>query len=398
MPRPSRHLNIGIIGLGLMGRELGSATLRFGHLLNLDFSPRITAICDTNSATFDWFESNFDTLRVKSTDYQDLLNSPEVEAIYCAVPHNLHASTYADIIRAGKHLLGEKPFGIDLEANQEIMRVIEGNPEVTVACSSEFPFFPAAQRILRYVREGRFGTIIEAGCGLLHSSDLDPNKKINWKRMIQLNGEYGCMGDLGMHALHIPLRLGWYPTNVRAMLSKVVKERPDANGNLVPCLTWDNATLSCEVETTDQHFPLTVQTYRIAPGESNTWYLRIIGTKFSVEYSTKYPKSLRMMDYSSGKEQVWQTLDLGYETAYPAITGGIFEFGFSDSLLQMWAAFIDEVLNGREGMRQSFYCATPQEAMQHHQVLTAAIESQKNSAVSWLPIERVNVPTTIFGS
>ena len=39
----------------------------------------------------------------------------------------------------------------------------------------------------------------------LHSSDLDPQKPINWKRRAELNGEYGVMGDLGMHALHLPL-------------------------------------------------------------------------------------------------------------------------------------------------------------------------------------------------
>ncbi len=381
MPRPQRTLKLGIIGLGLMGRELGSATLRFGHLLNLDFVPTITAICDTNPALFDWFDSNFDTIRLKTTDYHDLLNSADVDAIYCAVPHNLHAQLYTDIIAAGKHLLGEKPFGIDLSANQQIIDVIERHPEVTVVCSSEFPFFPAAQRILRYASENRFGTIIEAACGLLHSSDLDPSKKINWKRMVDVNGEYGCMGDLGMHALHVPLRLGWMPTNVRALLNKIVKERPNAAGEMVPCLTWDNATLACEVDTGDQHFPMTIQTYRIAPGETNTWYLRILGTKFSVEYSTKYPKTLRTMEYAPGKEQVWQTFDLGYETAYPTITGGIFEFGFSDSLLQMWAAFIDEALNGRAGMRQPFYCATPRETQQHHRILSAALESQRNRAV-----------------
>ena len=42
---------------------------------------------------------------------RQLLENPEVEAVYCAVPHNLHAQVYSDVIRAGKHLLGEKPFG-----------------------------------------------------------------------------------------------------------------------------------------------------------------------------------------------------------------------------------------------------------------------------------------------
>ena len=72
-----------------------------------------------------------------------------------------------------------------------------------------------------------FGQILEVNSGFLHSSDLDFNKPINWKRMLKFNGEYGCMGDLGMHACHMPFRAGWIPKNVRAILSNVVKERPD---------------------------------------------------------------------------------------------------------------------------------------------------------------------------
>lgn len=376
-----RELRFGIIGLGLMGREFGSAAARWCHLLNLDFVPRITGICDTNEKLFDWWDANFDSIKVRTTNYHDLLNSDEVDAIYCAVPHNLHVQFYSDIIHAGKHLLGEKPFGIDLAANEQILKVIAEHPKVIVACSSEFPFFPGPQRVIKAIREARFGTIIEVSAGLLHSSDLDPNKKINWKRMIDVNGEYGCMGDLGMHPLHIPLRAGWMPKSVKAMLSNVVKERPDASGKLVPCETWDNATIACDVQIQDQHFPMYIQTYRIAPGETNTWYIRISGTQFSIEYSTKFPKTLRTMEYTSGGEQAWKVLDLGYETPYPTITGGIFEFGFSDGLLQMWAAFCDQLANGRDKMKQSFYCATPEETHLHHRVLTAALESGKQNRV-----------------
>src|SRR5207247_5920526 len=101
----------------------------------------------------------------------------------------------------GKHLLGEKPFGIDLAANNAINAAISAHPELFVRCSSEFPFFPGGQEALRFVRERRFGRVLEVRSQFLHSSDLDPTKPINWKRRAELNGEYGCMGDLGMHAL-----------------------------------------------------------------------------------------------------------------------------------------------------------------------------------------------------
>ncbi len=377
-----KPIRFGIIGLGLMGREFGSTAARWCHLLNLDFAPIITGICDTNEALHGWFIDNFDMIKIKTTDYHDLLNSDHIDAIYCAVPHNQHQRLYTDILRAGKHLLGEKPFGIDLAANEAILQVIEQNPNVFVACSSEFPFFPGAQRVIRYINENRFGQIIEVENGLLHSSDLDPNKKINWKRMIAVNGEYGCMGDLGMHALHIPLRAGWMPHSTHAMLRNIVTQRQNAAGELVPCETWDNATLACEVKTADHEFPMYIKTYRIMPGETNTWYLRILGTHFSVEYSTKYPKTLKTMTYTSGGEQSWTVTDIGYETAYPTISGGIFEFGFSDGLLQMWAAFCDQLANGRDGMQQPFNCAMPTETHQHHRILTAALESHKQRALT----------------
>lgn len=43
-----KTIRFGVIGLGLMGREFGSAAARWCHLLDLDFAPTITGICDTN--------------------------------------------------------------------------------------------------------------------------------------------------------------------------------------------------------------------------------------------------------------------------------------------------------------------------------------------------------------
>lgn len=65
---------------------------------------------------------------------------PDVDAVYCAVPHNLHEELYVKILRAGKHLFAEKPFGIDAAAGAAIAEVAAASPELLVRCSSEFPF------------------------------------------------------------------------------------------------------------------------------------------------------------------------------------------------------------------------------------------------------------------
>jgi predicted dehydrogenase len=284
-------------------------------------------------------------------------------------------------LAAGKHLFGEKPFGIDLPANEAINAEIARNPQLLVRCSSELPFYPGGQEVARFIDERRFGRVVEVRSLFLHSSDLDPHKPINWKRMARFNGEYGCMGDLGMHALHLPLRAGWRPRDVRAILSDVVTERPGPDGEPVPCDTWDNAVLLCAAEDSGKRFPLRIETKRIAPGETNTWTIEVDGTESSIAYTTKFPKTLRTLEYRPGAPQGWQAVDLGSVSAYPHVTGPIFESGFSDAILQMWAAFLDELAHGREGMRQPFHCATPEEAAATHRLFTAALVSERDGTV-----------------
>lgn len=375
-----RTVKFGLIGCGLMGREFGSAAARWCHLTEMDVRPEIVAVCDTNPVLTTWFTEHFASIKQVTAEYRVLLANPEVEAVYIAVPHHLHAELYCAAIKAGKHLMGEKPFGIDQEANRQIMECIGQHPEVFVRCSSESPFFPAMQQIGTLIEQEAFGRLIEVNSGFLHSSDMDINKPINWKRLLKFNGEYGCMGDLGMHACHMPFRAGWVPKNVRAVLSNLVPERPDGKGGKALCETWDNATLLCTASDRDGgEFPLTIKTQRIAPGHKNTWYLEILGMKGSARWSSKQVNTLEIMTYTGG-QQAWQVIDMGHEMAFTSLTGGIFEAGFSDSILQMWAAFLYELVH-QKPLKRFAGCVTPQEAATSHRLFTAALQSQRERQV-----------------
>jgi len=373
----TRVIKFGVIGCGLMGREFASAAARWFHLTETKARPEIVAVCDLNPRLTDWFSANIPSVTQVTADYREVLANETVEAIYCAVPHNLHHDIYPDILAAGKHLLGEKPFGIDADANRQIQEAILAHPNNLVRCSSEMPFFPGAQKLINFVRTGDFGDIIEVEAAFLHSSDLNPDKPINWKRIVDINGAYGCMGDLGMHVLHVPLRLGWKPSKVSATLVNRFETRPDGQGNTVPCETWDNATIFGQVEDDRGGFPIVLKTWRIAPGHSNTWSIRVLGTKKSAYFSTKNPRQWQFMTYSGGAG-VWSVEDLGFESLFPAITGGIFEFGFADAIQQMWAAFMDELSGGNAN---GFGCVTPQEAADHHAILNAALTAGTTNSV-----------------
>jgi predicted dehydrogenase len=369
-----QKMRLGIIGGGLMGREAASAFGRWFVLENFPVQAELVAVCDLQDKLLEWFKQ-VPTVKLLTKDHQELLRSSDVDVVYVAVPHNLHEKMYLDVLNSGKDLLAEKPFGIDLKAAKTIHGAIAKSGRF-VRCSSEFPFLPGAQRAMQYVQSGKIGRIMEIHSGFWHASDMDPNKAVNWKRQNKTNGEIGVMGDLGMHVVHVPFRLGWKPLRVYAQLQKIYTQRPDGKGGMAPCDTWDNAMLHTEVLINNEEVPMRMEMKRLAPGEMNTWFIEVLGTEGGVRFSTKDPKTLWV--FERAKEQIWQRIDLGYQMPFQTITGGIFEVGFPDCFLQMWAAYAAERA-GELGTR--FGCATPEEAMLSHELFAAALESHTQKKV-----------------
>jgi predicted dehydrogenase len=370
----NKPVNVGVIGGGLMGREVASAFGRWFAITDSDAAPRLLGVADLNPAALDWFKA-VPGVELLVEDYKALLADGRIDVVYVAVPHNLHQQVYLDVLEAGKDLLAEKPFGIDLAAAEAIEAAAASSGRF-VRCSSEFPFFPGAQRVFEAARSGDLGRVLEVRSCFHHSSDLDPDKAANWKRRSATCGEIGVMGDLGMHVCHVPFRLGWWPKSVYAQLQKGYPERPGG-----ACDTWDNALLHTWADIGDHEVPVRYEMKRMAPGETDSWSIEVLGTDGGATFSTKEPRTL--WRFSRGAEQEWRRIDLGFGTPFKTITGGIFEPGFPDVLMQMWAAYFAE-RDGQLGDR--FGCVTPAEAVASHRLFAAALQSQRdNTAVPISP-------------
>lgn len=367
-------VNVGIIGGGLMGKEAASAFGRWFTLNNYPLKVKLKAVCDLDADTLNWYKQ-ISSIELLTTDYKELLASSELDVIYVALPHHLHKNYYLEVIESGKDLLAEKPFGIDLESAKEIKAKID-SANCFVRCCSEMPFLPGPQRVVEEVLSGRIGEIIDIKAGFYHSSDMDPLKPINWKRQSSFCGRIGVMGDLGMHVMHIPLRMGWIPKRVYAQLQKIITKRPDGKGGWAECDTWNNATLSTTITVENNDILMMLEMKRLAPGETNSWFIEISGTEGGVKYNTKDTKAL--WTFKREKEQVWQRVDLGFQVAFPTITGGIFEPGFPDCFMQMLAAYFAE----REGfLNDRFGCVTPEEALMSHKIFDGALMSHESKSV-----------------
>ncbi len=368
------NVRIGVIGGGLMGRELAAVCGRWLHLVDHPVRPSVVAVADVNPSALEWFRQ-VPTIETLTDSWRQLVEDPSLDVLYIAVPHNLHEEIYTAAASAGKDFLAEKPFGIDLGAAERIADSIDTSG-VFVRVSSEMPFFPGALRTYDIARSGALGEIIEARSAFLHSSDIDRNKPINWKRRQETCGAIGVMGDLGLHVAHVPLRLGYQPSSIYALLENIVTERPSNAGSsdMVRCDTWDNAliTMRGRVTGAERAFPMIWETKRIAPGNMNTWIFEAQGMDGGVRFSTRTPAYFERFRRNGG-EQIWEQVQPGNVSAWPMVSGAIFEFGFADALLQMWASYLAERA-GELGDR--FATATVDEVVTSHRVFDAAARSQ----------------------
>lgn len=367
-------VRIGIIGGGLMGRELAAVCGRWLHLVDHPVRPSVVAVADLNPSALNWFEQ-VPTIETLTDSWKQLVEDSSLDVLYIAVPHDLHEEIYTAAAAAGRDFLAEKPFGIDLGAAERIASAIDA-AGVFVRVSSEMPFFPGALRAYEIARSGALGEIIEVRSAFLHSSDIDRAKPINWKRRVDTCGSIGVMGDLGMHVAHVPLRLGYQPSSVYALLEDIVTERPASAGSseMVRCDTWDNALITMRGHQTgsERAFPMLWETKRIAPGNMNTWVFEALGMDGGVRFSTRTPAYFERFR-KQGSEQIWEQVQPGNVSAWPMVSGAIFEFGFADALLQMWASYLAERA-GQLGDR--FGTATVAEAVESHRVFNAAARSQ----------------------
>ena len=119
-----KKYNLGIIGAGMYGKILMRA---FQH----DDRANITWVNSASEATTKSAAEEFGVEKW-STDYHDVLNDPAVDAVILAAPPFVHAEQLEAALKAGKHVLLEKPIAESRESLQRIVKAVEDAPNLKV--------------------------------------------------------------------------------------------------------------------------------------------------------------------------------------------------------------------------------------------------------------------------
>jgi predicted dehydrogenase len=150
----NRTLGIGVVGIGWVAMEHLRAFTRHPNA-------RVVMLCDRDQAPVRDRLANagIDVGAARFTRrYEDLLESDEVDIVSIATPNHLHADQAVKAARAGKHILLEKPTGLDLPELRRIRDAVR-RAGVRTIVSFELHYNPYL-RFVRWMREsGRLGTL-----------------------------------------------------------------------------------------------------------------------------------------------------------------------------------------------------------------------------------------------
>lgn len=161
-------LRVGLIGLGFMGRGHFDTYVR----LEKEGAPvKLVAVCDVDPAHLDGRDIITGNIGVgnsidlsgynKYSDYNEMLAKEKLDYVDIALPTYLHAPAAVAAMRAGCHVLSEKPMARTLEQCEEMISASRstGKKLMTAHC---LRFWPAYEYLKDCVDSGRYGPAVSA--------------------------------------------------------------------------------------------------------------------------------------------------------------------------------------------------------------------------------------------
>ncbi|HPY94644.1 MAG TPA: inositol 2-dehydrogenase [Clostridia bacterium] len=146
-----KKLRIGVIGAGRIGK------LHANNLKNAVPGAAVTAISDVNLLSAKALAATLGVGKVYQ-DYRQLLDDPEVDAVFICASTDMHSPISIAAARAGKHIFCEKPIDHDLGKIEEVLKAVkEAGVKYQVGFNRRFD--RNFKKVRETVREGKIGDV-----------------------------------------------------------------------------------------------------------------------------------------------------------------------------------------------------------------------------------------------
>lgn len=222
---------------------------------------------------------------------KDLLKKADFDAVTIVTPDAFHAPLALECLKAGKHVLCEKPLALNYPDARRMVAAAKKSGAINMVNFS-YRDWPAIQSVAALVQRGTIGEVRHVEASYLQAwlaskiwGDWRTTPAWLW-RLSSQHGSKGVLGDVGVHIVDFAT----FPVGPISSVFCRLKAFAKAPGNRIgeyPLDANDSAVLNVEFESGALG---TIHTTRWCGGHANRLFLKIAGTKGTVEIDSDRTK------------------------------------------------------------------------------------------------------------
>ncbi len=221
---------VGVVGLG------------FGvqHIKGYQDIPgcRVAAVCSRTPETAAGVVSEY-RIAQWTTDYEELLDEPQIQALSICTPVHLHHEMVASALAAGKQVLCEKPLGLSAERCRNMVDLSRQSGRVTMT-NFGWRFSDAAFHVKSLMESRWLGDLFHVNARYMMGYRADPAVPFGWRDTVEEGGP-GVLGDLGVNLIDM---VRWWAgdfTEVFASSHRPIPERTKGDSGVMTRLETEDA-------------------------------------------------------------------------------------------------------------------------------------------------------------
>jgi predicted dehydrogenase len=342
------QFGVAVVGTGFIGPVHVEAIRRLGH--------RVVGLLGSSPAKSAQVAKALD-IEKGYASYDELLADSAVKVVHLASPNVAHFEQCRLALRAGKHVVCEKPLAMTSQQTRELVELAKAS-SVIAAVNYNVRFYPLVLEARERVRSGQLGDIFHVTGSYLQDWLLQPTD-FNWRVLASEGGELRAVADIGTHwldtlnfitglrveAVCADLRTV-HPTRMKPTGgSETFTNAERANGTPVTIDTEDYGSILLRFQGGAKGC-LTVS--QVAAGRKNCLRFDLAGSKSSLTWDSEEPNTLLVGHRGRANEQLIRDPSLLTASVLPYANypGGHAE-GFPDTFKQLYRAIYADIANGK---------------------------------------------------
>jgi predicted dehydrogenase len=355
-------LRVGMVGYAFMGAVHAHAWRNAHRFFDLTITPELTAVAGRNLEAMSAAAERLGFASTE-TDWRALVERDDIDLIDICTPGDSHAVIAIAALRAGKHVLCEKPLANTVEEAEQMAAAARVAAErgVWAMCGFTYRRTPALALARQLVEADRIGTVRQVRAQYLQDWLHDANAPMTWRLDKSKSGS-GALGDLGAHLVDTAQWLtGQAISGVSAILETFVTSRPLSgersglgghgdSGADVPRgeVTVDDAALF--TARFDGGATGVFEATRFALGRKNALRIEINGTEGSIAFDFEDNNVLKFFDGTEPVEEQGFRRILVTEPDHPYVSawwppghGLGYEHGFTHQVVDLVSAIAENL-------------------------------------------------------